>query len=209
MNRQAAIDKAILNFMLDEKYTGDKCDLIIEAEWHPHFFKDCYWKIHVKGEINNNLVTNEYNIKASEAIFKSRNFIIFVAIYSLLGLLFIIGYFSNNHFLELAYFSPILLGFYYFKMTYKHLGSLLKKQADTISFFLSMLTACYLQLKVMGLSLTFFPVFGQNLSNFLVCITLHLFCMFLTVKFLISAVDLLESNKEKGPFLEWIEHKLT
>ncbi|NCU09735.1 hypothetical protein [Pantoea ananatis] len=208
MNREMAIEESINNYIKHNNYIGSRDDLKIDAKWNPRFFKDCYWKIHIDGAINGKIVSEEYNIIASEAIFKSRNFIIFTGVYSLLVLSFIIGYIRDNHFLELTYFSPIFLGFFYFKMTYKRLGSLLKKQADTISFFLSTLTACYLQIKVMGLSLTFFPVFGKPFSDFLVCITLHMLCMFITVKFLISALDLLESYQEKGSFLQWLEKHL-
>ncbi|PAW34909.1 hypothetical protein CIL06_03955 [Pantoea vagans] len=209
MNREMAIERSIFNYIKDTHYIGSRDDLNIDAKWHPRFFKKCYYIIQVEGVINNNLIKKEYQVIANESLFQSKHFLLFMSVYLLLAIAFIVGYLKNNHYLELAYFSPILLGYFYFKMTHKHLGPLLKKQADTISFFLSMLTACYLQVKVMGLSLTFFPIFGKPVSDFFICLTLHLLCIFISIKFYISILDLLESSKQKGGFLKWIERLLT
>lgn len=209
MSKKIAIEQAVLNFIIEKRYTGSEDDLKKSAVWHPRFFKKCYYVVHIEGMVDDIIIKETYRIIEKESISESTEFLCFISVYLLLAIAFVVGMISNNHYLELAYFSPMLLGYFYFKMTHKHLGSLLKKQADTISFFLSMITVSYLQLKVMGYSLFFFPIFDKSVTYFFICMTLHLLTIFVSVKFYISALDWLDSTEKKGRFLQWIHNLLS
>lgn len=202
---EKAIDKAIEIFRREKNFHGDRSLLIVSTERHPKFFTKGYFIVDIEVEIEDTILKKSHIIYDEKSFIESRDFRLFISVYSLLAIAYIVGYVSNNSYLELAYFSPMILGYYYYKLTKIPLGSLLKKQADVMSFFLGMLTTSYLQFKVTNVNVLFFSFSNHSFSNFFVCATLHILCMFISVKFYISICELLESNQPyDNKFLQWI-----
>lgn len=208
MNRDVVIKKALDTFCEEMNFHGDISLLIINDERHPRFFKKGFYIITIKLNAEENCIIKSYTFYDEKRFIETSQFRFFIFVYSLISLLYLVGIY-NNSFISLTYFSPILLGFWYFKLTYNRLGELLKKQADTVSFFLGMLTACYLQVKLLGFNVNIFPSLNYDVTIFFVSVSLHMFCMFISIKFFISASDLLKSTSpHKNIILQWINRLL-
>lgn len=125
--------------------------------------------------------------------------ITFIVSYAIIILLFLYGVNNEWKFVELAYLTPIILGFLYFRSFHPIFGESLKKQADTVSFFLGMLTSCGLIIKLYPdtINSSILEYIPTQLKIFISFFTLHFFCIFISVKFFISLLDYLHSKENK------------
>lgn len=193
MNVETAKDRAITKFYNQFGNIAAKEDLKIKIKRIRRFFTPSYYSITITAYNNGLAFSDTYNICDKQSLSKSPVIWIYFAVYALLSMLFIAGVHNNWKFYEIIYFSPMLFGFMYFKCCYPCLGDLLKKQADTFSFFLGMITACSLSLKLSNLNITMLSFLPDILKLSIIFLILQLFCIFISVKFYISAFGLLKT----------------
>ena len=204
MSSEKAKNVAISKFFNQFGYIATQEDLKIEVQKKNHILTPTIYTITVTAKSNGSTISASYDIPG-DSLLKSPIIQVYLFLYSLLSISFIAGIRSNWNFYEIIYFSPMLFGFLYFKCCYPHLGDLLKKQADTFSFFLGMLTACSLSLKLSNFHITIFSLLPDWFTLSTIFIVLQLFCIFISVKFYISALDLLKSmNPDKKSNWTWL-----
>jgi len=195
--KNKAREKAKKIFIAQSGYSGAIDDLECKEKKVISFFSKSSYLVKVKGNVNGQLVENEIIIVDDEYFLDNPTFQLYIFIYALIIFLLILGIKNNWKFYEIIFFSPMLFGFLVFKCCRKPLGDNLKKIADTLSFFLGTLTACGLSFKSLGIKVKTFQLFPDWLMLSATYIVIHIFCIFITVKFLISLFDLLSSIEIK------------
>lgn len=205
MSVEAAKDKAITKFYNQFGNIASKKDLKIKVKKARRFFTPSFYSITITAYSNGLAFSETYDIPDEQSLSQSSIIRVCFAIYALLTILFIAGIHNNWNFYEIIYFSPMLFGFMYFKCCYPCLGDLLKKQADTFSFFLGMITACSLSLKLSNFHITILSFLPDFLKLAIIFLILQLFCIFISVKFYISAFDLLKTvTTDKKTGWNWL-----
>lgn len=205
MSVETAKDKAITKFFYQFGNIAAKEELEIKIKRIRRLFTPSYYSITITAYSNGLAFSETYNIPDKQSLFQSPIIRLYVFLYLLLTFLFIIGIRNNFNFYEIIYFSPMIFGFFYYKCCYPYLGELLKKQADTFSFFLGMLTACSLSLKISNFHITILSFISDWMRLTILFLVLQLFCIFISVKFYISAYDLLKSMKNnKNSRWNWL-----